>query len=518
MNYYPTVTCLLAGLVISLIAIPTVLRACTRRPFLNRAADFHHDGKTVPRLGGLALAFAYVGVLSITAFWFPHENAALDHALVICLSPLAMFAVGFWDDLKPLGAKKKFLLQILIAIAVCALGIHIERFKNPFTGDITELREWGFVLTVLWLVGTTNLINLVDGVDGLAGGICLMLMSLLAYECSSSLQLLSAGVAGALLGFLRYNFPPARIYLGDGGAYFLGFQIGLFSLVSSQKGTIAAALIAPMFVLSLPIVDVTLAILRRGLRGLPVFHPDRRHLHHHLLQMGFSRRKVVLLLYSVTLVFLLLGFVTFWSKGHWTPILAGVGALILLVCAGGLRFSREWFAVGRTVGNSLAMRHDIQSALCLTRWLTMEARRRNSPEALWQDLIFVAERLGFTFVAYGEEREKRVWERNASLPSTLHVDYTIPGRPEIMTLRAPQPPGNIPANAVNEDDSRFADSKLFTIIGELLAESWILAIRNWETQHQRTFSFASKPSESAKLSSVAVPLETDVLGRKKFEL
>lgn len=150
-------------------------------------------------------------------------------------------------------------------------------------------------------------------------------MVLLPYQCASTVQLLATGMAGALLGFLKFNFPPAKIYLGDGGAYFLGFQIGIFSLVSSQKGSVVAALVAPMFVLGLPIVDIVLAILRRGLRGLPVFRPDRRHLHHHLLDMGFSRRKVVLCIYSVTLVFMVMGFVAFWSNGIgfqscWVPL------------------------------------------------------------------------------------------------------------------------------------------------------------------------------------------------------
>src|ERR1044071_1456388 len=116
------------------------------------------------------------------------------------------------------------------------------------------------LVTVLWLVGMTNLINLIDGVDGLAGGICLMLMTLLAFvgHQTGNLALVSAGMAGALLGFLWFNFPPARIYMGDGGAYLLGFQIGLFTIVGSQKGTILPALVAPLFVLALPIVDTSL--------------------------------------------------------------------------------------------------------------------------------------------------------------------------------------------------------------------------------------------------------------------
>jgi UDP-GlcNAc:undecaprenyl-phosphate/decaprenyl-phosphate GlcNAc-1-phosphate transferase len=316
MSYWPILICGLLGMGIVLLVIPVIIKAAGPSNLFQRGQDFHHtQERPVPRLGGLALVAAFIGVeILIVALW-PEERAKIPGWSVVLISCLAMFALGFWDDLKPLGAKRKLFGQILIAMAVCAFGIGIQKFKNPFASTIVELGGWGVLITVVWLVGMTNLVNLIDGADGLAGGICLMLMTLLAYvgHQSDSFELLVAGMAGALLGFLRFNFPPARIYLGDGGAYFLGFQIGLFAIISSHKGTVLAALTAPLFVLALPILDTALAILRRGLRGLPIFRPDRRHIHHHLLSMGLSRRRVVLYLYAVTLVFLLMGFAAFWS-------------------------------------------------------------------------------------------------------------------------------------------------------------------------------------------------------------
>ncbi len=500
MNYALLAGYALTGVAVTLAAIPLILRVCSRSPFLQRAADLHHDTKApVARLGGLALVVAYVVLLLLPNGVSPIEIHEPRHKLLILLAPLAMFAIGFWDDLKPLGARKKLLLQILIAAATCGLGIGLENFKIPFSGRIIPLHEWGFFLAVLWLLATTNLINLVDGVDGLAGGICLMLMSLLAYECTSSLQLLSAGMAGACLGFLRYNFPPARIYMGDGGAYFLGFLVGLFSLLSSQKGNVLAALMAPMFVLGLPIVDVTLAILRRGLRGLPIFRPDRRHLHHHLLEMGFSRRKAVLGAYGVTLVFLLLGLLAFWSKNQLTPIILGVFALILILCAGGLRFSRDWFAVGRVVGNSLAMRQDVQAALCLTRWLTMEARRKDSAESLWLDLVFVAERLGFTSVKLATEGNVKSWRRpQAGTARSRFRQIILDGRGSLLELWTDQETSN-DANRSEKPEpqgaeklrARFADPRAFNIIADVLAEGWLAAVKNWEKQNGTRLRFPS---------------------------
>ena len=299
MNFWTMISCALVGMGIVFLLIPPALGAAWVRRLFQRGQDPHHTHRQpVPRLGGLALAIAFIGIEVFMAVVCPEQRAKIPGRLVVLLSSLAMFALGFWDDLKPLGAKRKLLGQIAIALTVCAFGIGIQKFKIPFTSTILDLGGWGVFLTVLWLVGMTNLINLIDGVDGLAGGICLMLMGLLAYvgHDSGSFECLVSGMAGALLGFLWFNFPPARVYLGDSGAYFLGFQIGLFAIINSHKGTIFAALVAPLFVLALPILDTTLAILRRGLRGLPIFRADRRHLHHHLLQMGLSRRRVVLLL------------------------------------------------------------------------------------------------------------------------------------------------------------------------------------------------------------------------------
>src|SRR5450759_776789 len=212
----------------------------------------------------------------------------------------------------------------------------------------------------------TNLINLIDGIDGLAGGICLMLMLLLTYvgNGTASVLFIAAGMVGALLGFLWFNFPPARIYMGDSGAYFLGFLIGSITIFSSQKGTIFAALIAPLFVLALPILDMALAILRRGSRGLPLFRADRGHIHHRLLETGLSRRKIVLGLYGFTAFFLLLGFMAFWGRGQHLTLLLGISVLVVLLAAGKFTFSREWFAIGRLLGNSLEARSEIQYATC----------------------------------------------------------------------------------------------------------------------------------------------------------
>lgn len=505
MTWMPFITGLL-GVAITLLLIPTILRWGPKLT-LDRGCDFHHTNKKpVPRVGGLALAAAFVAIEVLLWAWQrPERNVTSTDRWLIVGSALAMFAVGFWDDLRALGAKRKLLAQALISCCIWYGGIGIETFTIPFGGPIIQLHGWGGVLTVLWLVGMTNLVNLIDGVDGLAGGICLMLMALTAYvgRITGDLAWVATGMAGALLGFLRYNFPPARIYLGDGGAYFLGFLIGLFALINSQKGTIAAALIAPLFVLALPIVDTALAILRRGLRGLPIFRPDKRHIHHRLLGSGMSRRRVVISIYMLTAVFLVLGLVAFWSNGKLLPALLGLAVMILLFCAGKLNFSREWFAVGRVVGNSLEMRKEIRYALTLTRWLAMEGGRCETVEELWDDLVLAGRKLGFTSIKLTLGLEQRCWTHPSKMipePNQTFVQSLHYGDRGTLELHAPGDPTKEPSQTYAFYPN-ITDSNLFEILSELLAEGWSEAALEWLNSARGPLLFTVREEPSLAVRS-----------------
>jgi len=508
MELYPTLGCALVGAGVVALLIPLILRV-TRHSGIGRSRDFHHTHAVpVPRLGGLALAVAFIAVELFVVWILPQQRPTIPGRLWVILSSLAMFAVGFWDDLQALGARRKLLLQVLIALAVHFAGIGVDSLTLPFSGRIIELHGWGVILTVFWLVGITNLINLIDGVDGLAGGIALMLMALLVYvgHKNGTFLFLSAGITGSLLVFLYYNFPPARIYLGDGGAYLLGYQIAVFSLVGSHKGTVVAALIAPLFVLALPIVDTLLAILRRGLRGLPLFRPDRRHIHHRLLAAGISKRKVVLSLYGVTLVFLMIAFAVFWSQGQWVPVSLGAAVLALLLCAGRLSFTREWLAVGRTLGNSLAIRHEVQYALSLAAWLRHEGDRCSSVEELFQDLTFAAGRLGFTSIQLELVDGTRRWSRPGSCGFKSFHQQLACGDFGVLTVEAPvclkpaacplrQEPltplilGTERATNCPECPKQY-DPRLCEIMSELLAESWVRAAGRCGTEMPLRFEAA----------------------------
>ncbi len=510
MNILPFAICGLAGMATVVALTPLLVSLAHSHGWLHRSGDFHHTHKTpIPRVGGLALALAFLAVELVLTIFFPDSRGVLSDRYVVLLTSLAMFALGFWDDLRPLGAKRKLIGQILIATAVYYNGIGIQGVKIPFTQTIWDLHGAGYLLTLLWLVGMTNLINLIDGVDGLAGGICMMLMILLVYVGfeGGNLALVAAGMAGALLGFLCYNFPPARVYLGDGGAYFLGFQIGLFSLISSQKGSIIAALAAPLFVLALPIVDTALAILRRGLRGLPLFRPDRRHLHHHLLGAGHSRRRVVFIFYGATLVFLVMGLVAYSSQGRLVPALLGLAAWFLLFFARGFRFSRQWFSIGHVVGNSLQMRQEVQYALSLTNWLALEAERCRSPQDFWPNLVFVARKLNFTGLKLTLGNEERSWgkllpgegfrigvydfQRLGKLECSAHINSESNPPNDAGVSLTPQ---SMPQTSCT------LPVLLFEILGELVAEAWMKNASRWKDTKEGMLRFESQASSIRPLS------------------
>jgi UDP-GlcNAc:undecaprenyl-phosphate GlcNAc-1-phosphate transferase len=477
------IICGVLGFLISWSLIPVIQRRFSRHAS-DGARGFHHTHATpIPRFGGVAIAAGFVVVAVVAAVFSPFEPLQIPHRWGMILGSLAMFGLGLRDDFKPLDARLKLAAQFLIAVLVYATGVQVDVIKNPLTGTAYELGAMGIVVTVLWLVVMTNLINLIDGIDGLAGGISLMMMGLLAFVGFSNQSFslfIAVGVAGALLGFLWYNFPPAKIYLGDGGAYFLGFLIGSLAVTNSHKGTVAAALLAPIFALALPIADVAWAILRRGTKGLPIFRPDRKHIHHRLVDGGFSRRSAVLILYGISLLFLGLAFAVFLSRGQLVPILVGVLFLILFASARYFGFLKDWLTVGRELGLSLRMRKETRYALMLCQWLEMEAERSESMQELWTTFLFIARKFGFSQVRLVlDPGTDFVW-RNQSITR---------GDSELFHRRRQDVRF---ANIVAIEFSAAPDAMsgaVFEHLTELAAEAWMKAAQRWQSTSGQVVRF-----------------------------
>lgn len=451
--------------------------------------QFHHTHRVpVPRWGGLALILGFWAVSALVFLMFPANPEQGRLRWTILTTATAMFALGFIDDLWPLGARRKLLGQILIAWGAWCGGVEVSKLTNIFTGQSLDAGLWSAPLTVLWLVALTNLINLIDGIDGLAGGISLMLMSLLAYAGWRSDFLYpvfcSVGLCGALIAFLRFNFPPARIYLGDGGAYFLGFLIGLLSIVTSHKGSITAALIAPAFALALPIIDVSIAILRRGLKGLPIFRPDKKHIHHRLQEIGFSRRRTVLFLYGLSLFFLVAAFAVFVLKQQWLPLIFGSMCLVLIFLARRFSFSREWLAVGRVVGNSLELRKETQYALLYTRVLEVEADRAETVDSLWSDFKFIVRKIGFSKVELHLDGSIYSWQTDSQSGESdefRRIRHDLP-QFEGMALEF-------------SAHSEVMPPERFELMCELMAEAWAKSLTKWQKIHSLPITIKLPSSE-----------------------
>lgn len=263
----------------------------------------------IPRLGGIAMFFGALISFVVIEQLVPGKLFPLDGPLrgVIAGSILTFF-LGVADDLHPLPAKFKFAAQIGIASLAFALGVRIDFLSNPLTGGLWVLPlACSLPLTAFWLVGVTNCINLIDGLDGLAAGVSIIAattIGLIAWQTNQPLSaILAIGLVGAAIGFLRYNFNPARIFMGDSGSLFLGFSLAAISVVGVLKLIATAALVLPVLILGVPIFDTAFAILRRLIKHKPIFSPDKGHLHHRLLGAGLSQRRVVILIYGLSLAF-----------------------------------------------------------------------------------------------------------------------------------------------------------------------------------------------------------------------
>lgn len=300
---------LAAGAALSLVLTPFVIRHATRRGMVDApAAGRRIHAQPVPRVGGVAVFSSVAIVLAIaaTAAVMTDRLPAADLRLLlgITLGAGLLFAIGLLDDLRELRPGTKLLAQCVAAAVAYAFGARIQHVGFGIqTQWPLALGALSLPLTLFWIVGVTNAYNLIDGLDGLATGIALIALVTIG---GVSLLLGNYAVAaacavmmGALLGFLRYNFSPARIFLGDSGSMFVGFMLAVLAVRGSVKAATAVLAIIPLFALALPLLDTSLAILRRSLRGTALSGADARHIHHQLLSLGLTQRRVVSILYLI---------------------------------------------------------------------------------------------------------------------------------------------------------------------------------------------------------------------------
>jgi UDP-GlcNAc:undecaprenyl-phosphate GlcNAc-1-phosphate transferase len=346
------VSAVVLGAAVTAATTPMVVRLATHLGVIDEVGErrMHDDPK--PRIGGLALffgfAFALFAVLGVAIAHpqilfpamasgsLPRELDALgdqllaSHNLVgLLFGSMLILAVGVWDDVIGMQPRNKLLAQIVVALVSMLYGFMISGTTNPFNHDPhtnwIEFPLWISVpLTLLWYVGMMNAMNFIDGLDGLLSGVtvisCASLFTIALTHGDPVVALIVASLAGAALGFLPYNFNPARIILGDAGSLFIGYVFATISTIGTSKRAIAIGLLVPLVVLALPILDTAAAIVRRTLSGKRITDADRGHFHHQLIfRFGMNVRQAVLLIYSVCIV--LGGFALWLSDAipHFKP-------------------------------------------------------------------------------------------------------------------------------------------------------------------------------------------------------
>ncbi|HTP28520.1 MAG TPA: MraY family glycosyltransferase [Anaeromyxobacteraceae bacterium] len=348
---------------------PAIRSAAIRKNLLDQALNtrkLHH--RPVPRLGGIAIVVSFY-LTVVGALLWPVVQSSLSgnsfenptKAVAVLLGGLVICGLGLYDDLIGAGARQKFIVQFGVAAMLYLAGLRIEVFDNPF-GHAIPLGSLAWPVTVLWITGVMNAMNLIDGLDGLAGGVAVAAAAMICAASAHAGQwfamVTGAALAGSVCGFLVYNFNPASIFLGDTGSLFLGYVIATASIRPHERGTREVALISWVVALGIPVADTCTAIVRRAVRGAPIFAADREHIHHRLLELGLTERQVTLILWSVAALLSGAG-MTLAGCSRWTLLVAlAISSVLALNQLGCLRIQNVALLIERRK-NNLARRRAI---------------------------------------------------------------------------------------------------------------------------------------------------------------
>ena len=310
-------------------------------------------GKVMPRLGGVALYVAFVLPVLLTV-----QPNHMVYGLL--LGATLIMLVGVIDDIRGISPWVKLGGQVIAALSLIPFGVGISFVTNPLNGHIIGLGWWGIPVTLLWVVAVTNAVNLIDGLDGLAGGVsCIAALTIAAVGWTQWKVFGAAGqqeviilaliLAAALVGFLRHNFYPARIFLGDSGAMLLGFVLATMAVMGLMKSIAAVSIFIPPVILGIPLLDVVFAVFRRCRQSRPIFQADREHLHHQLLDLGLSHRQAVLAIYGVSALLGVSAVILNLVTSDQAMVLLVILATATIVSAGKIGLLRS---VRRTVGSA----------------------------------------------------------------------------------------------------------------------------------------------------------------------
>jgi UDP-GlcNAc:undecaprenyl-phosphate GlcNAc-1-phosphate transferase len=428
---YILIVCGCISCALSLLLTPIVRKISQRWNLLDYPDVRKHHASPVARVGGIAIAISFISTYGVLTLLPLQDEAGILTPLSIFVrllpSALLIFCLGLIDDLVVLRPWYKFSGQIVAACGAYLAGIHIQAFGGHFFAD-----WWSFPLTVFWIVLCTNAVNLIDGVDGLAAGVGLfatvtMLVAALL-QGNFALALAAIPLAGSLLGFLRYNFSPATIFLGDSGSQFVGFLLGCYGVLWSEKAATILGMTAPLVALSVPLIDTGLAIVRRFLTRKPIFGADRGHIHHRLLDQGLTPRRVVMLIYGLCSIAAAFSLVMSSSQRFGR---VGILLFCVIACFGvaQLRYI-EFRVVGRMFMED-AFRRQLSSQILIHRYeLTLSVASKS--EECWMVIENACREFGFqgvrlslgdrTYEYRNDSESNNCWKMHVPLSDRAYID------------------------------------------------------------------------------------------------
>ena len=336
-----TYTYLLTSFIISFVFVcivtPSLIRFGKKFGFVDQVNQRKIHRGAIPRIGGIGISIGTMLPVLLLFIMFKLKNVVdietTNNMILYFGGGLAISFLGLIDDIKGVNARIKLLFQAVIAVVATLHGALIQSFPMPW-GRL-ELGFFGYVVTVFWIIAIINAFNLIDGIDGLSSGITLfssLTIAILAIVNGYlAVALVALALAGAVTGFLIYNFNPAKIFMGDSGSMFIGYILAILSLRTQSKTHAIVSILVPIIAMGLPILDTTLAFMRRILRHQSIFMADKQHIHHFLLSLGFNQRKTVLILYSISILFTLLSMLMIFNQNINTFLIVLVFAIIVVV-------------------------------------------------------------------------------------------------------------------------------------------------------------------------------------------
>jgi len=430
----------LGATLLAIITTPMVIRIARWLNIVDTPDVRKVHSRPVPRIGGVAI-FLSVMAPVIPVLFAPNlvgESFRLMQSklLVVLLATAGMFLVGLLDDIKGLRVRAKLLAQLAAAMVVCFAGIRVESIAIT-EGLILHLGWFSWLFTLVWIVGITNAVNLSDGLDGLAAGIsavaCGVIAILAVHNGQTVMAVLMLALLGSLLGFLFFNFDPARIFMGDSGSLFLGFTIASASVLCATKTETVVGLALPVLALGIPIFDTLFSMLRRFVERRSLFAPDRSHFHHRLLALGLRQRHAVVTAYVLTLLAAGLGMFMLFTRNAQTIVVFACILLLLFLAfriVGSVQLRQTIAGVRRKYAISHQKKQEIESF----ENIELHFRQARIFEQWWHAVCFAAEKMDFVSGLLpltrrdGSERTL-VWEKaDSDVAADDIIKMTVPIR------------------------------------------------------------------------------------------